>query len=821
MKRPFLSILISFVVGIVLKNKFNMDMNIIKILLLMHIPLGVAIFILTDRRVLLKYGFLSLMLLLGITKRDIDSENSKLIEFYDKQVSVIGRVEGVLKDEDGYEKHLFSIDKIKYEQKSAQIDEKIIVSIYGDTDLRLGDRALLTLKVEEPKTNRNPGLFDYKDYLESKGIFAVSSTKEYNVRILKREDFSLFERLQLKTKNHIVRALDTCLSANNSKTLKSIILGDNTYLEEDSIINFRKLGLSHILAVSGLHIGIIFAFIIAILSLFRMHKRLSMIFSISVVWIYASLIGFPPSVLRASTMFSFLIIARLSHSRYDALNILSLTAIIMLAWNTSLIFSVGFQLSFLATLTILIFIPKIKPLIGIKNKKLKSSLTVVIAAQIGVLPISFYYFNEFQTLSIVSNIIIAPILTLAIVIGFSIILVSFFSINASIALGIACDLVLNLSNLLVGLFSKLSYLNTTVSSPKALQLFFYYIAVFVVLKIIDTTKFPKAMRKGLYMHFFAALVFSLALYALDDAVHIQFIDVGQGDSAFVKLKNKNLLIDTGGTAFGNFDVGENILLPFLKKSGVKKLDGVFLSHFDADHVKGLIPLFGEIEIDNIFIGYKNPENELYRKIVELSKANNVNLVVITKGDKLKLDKHSDIEVMHPTDDTADYENENDKSLVFTMKIHKREILFTGDIEDKGEDALVSSTKARSVDIMKVPHHGSKTSSKQELIDHFKPRTAVIQLGKNNFGHPNDDVLERYKAYEAHIFRNDLSGLIDVEITKSQMRFKSFQVSKPLIHSHLKDNWTFIYLIYGGAIYVKMLKYRQAEDEKGLRCSDDI
>ena len=817
MKRPFLIIFISFLVGIILYNKVNIDMQLIKILLLMNIILEVAIFIFGDKKVLFNILIISLVMLLGITKRDIDMNKSEWIDLYDEQVEIIGRVQEVLKDEPEYERHLFKIEKLKNQDKIKRIDEKLIVSIYGDTELKLGDKAVLKVNIAEPKKNRNPRLFNYKEFLESKGISAVASSKEYNIKIFEKNNFNFFQTIQLKVKRHITYSLDESLNVKNSSLLKSIILGDTTYLEEDSITSFRQLGLSHILAVSGLHIGIIFAFIITILSLLKTHKRIAMIFSILIIWIYAALIGFPPSVVRASTMFSFLIIARLLHIRYDAVNILCLTGLIMLVYRTSFIFSVGFQLSFLATFTILILMPMIKNTISIKNKKLKSALIIILAAQIGVLPLSLYYFNEFQTLSVIANLIIAPLLSIGIVIGFSIVLISLLSLKLSIIFGVICNMVLNLSSLFVTILSNWSFLNLSMASPSLKEIFFYYLGIFIALKIIDIKTMDRCIMKVLYLNFIMALVFSIIVYNMDETVSLEFIDVGQGDAALVRMKNKNILIDTGGTVFGSFDVGENILLPYLKKSGVKKLDAVFLSHFDADHVKGLVPLFGEIKMKNIFIGYKNPDNLLYRELVKGAKANNVNISVINKGDILKLNKDSLIEVLHPTRDITGYENENDKSLVFLLKAFKKEILFTGDIEEKSEDDIVKNTKSRSVDIIKVPHHGSKTSSKQELIDHFNPRVAVIQLGKNNFGHPNTDVLKRYTDANTHVLRNDLSGLIHVEITKHQMKFTGFLKEKRTVDDYIKVNPSLIYVIYSGYIYVKVLKYRQLEHEKGLRC----
>lgn len=815
MKRPFLSVFICFMIGISFRDASIVNINL-KLLLPLALLLGVAIFILQDKKYFSIFLVFSLVFLLGVAKRDIDQNKSILKEFYNKEVSIVAVVEDSLKEE-GYEKHIVLVEKLK-DDRIYSVDERLQTSIYENTNLKIGDRVLLKLKINEPMKNRNPYLFNSKKYLQSRGIYAVSSIKPYNIKLLSRDNLSFLTKLQLRVSKHIKYSLDKSLSVKNSGTLKSIILGDKTHLDEDYIKDFRKLGLSHILAVSGLHIGIIFASIMNVFALFKVHKRIAMMYSLLIIWIYASLIGFPPSVLRASIMFSFLILARLIHVRYDAVNILSFAGLIMLVYRTSYLFSIGFQLSFLATLTILIFIPKLQEIISIKNPKLKSATVVVIAAQIGVLPISLYYFNEFQTLSVISNVIIAPLLSISIVIGFIIIPLSLFSVPLSIAVGTVANFILNIASLCVDVLSKISYLNFTVHSPSLIEITLYYIALFLLLEKTVLEKMSFNIKRCLYVNFFVVLTFGVLIGSTDETVRVQFIDVGQGDSALVKLKDKNLLIDTGGSVFGKFDVGESVLLPYLKKSGVRKLDGVFLSHFDADHVKGLLALFEEVKIDTIFIGYKNPENALYREIIESAKKHGVEVCVITRGDKLKIDKVSRIEVLHPSLDVSHYSDENDKSLVFILKLYDREIVFTGDIEEKSEDYIVENTRKRKIDIIKVPHHGSKTSSKAELIELFSPSVAVIQLGKNNFGHPNSDVLDRYKKANAHILRNDLSGLIEVEITSKEMKFSNYLREEETIDIFSKKNLILVvYAIYSGYIYEKMLKYRQTEDEKSLRC----
>ena len=814
MKRPFLHIFILYAIGIIFFTKFQLNIDLVKILLTLCVGFVVMILILKQNNDYIKYLILATVFFISIININHKTQKHKLPSFYGEKIKAVGIVKEVVSKEKEYEKYILKIDKAKYNDDVYTIDEKLILAIYENTDIELGDQILTDIEIKEPNINTNPLLFNYKLYLESKNIFATSSTKAANIKILSKDNLSHFERLSIKTRTKISIVLDKSLSKDNSNIIKSIILGDDSFLSEDYVSNFRKLGLSHILAVSGLHIGIIFAFLIYILDLLKVHRKFSMIIAMAIIWTYACLIGLPASVLRASIMFSFLTIGKLSYKRYDSLNILSFAGLTLLIFRPSWIFSVGFQLSFIATFTILIFLPYINKIVNIKNKKIKTALTVVLTAQIGVLPISIYYFNEFQTLSLLSNLILAPILTMGIVLGFLIILASFISIKLSIIIGFIGNIVLNISNTITNILVKFTSLNIWIKSPSYIEIVFYYISVFILLRIIDIRKMEKRLQSCLYVNFLISIIISLFMQLNQEEITLEFIDVGQGDACLVRLRDKNILIDTGGSIFGNFDIGENILLPYLRKTGVKTLDAVFLSHFHADHVKGLLPLFGNINIENIFIGYESSENPLYEEIIKSSKERNITLNLVTIKNRLKLDQTSSIEVLHPPRDIRRYDGENDKSLVFILNIYDRKVLFTGDIEEKSEDYIVNNSDKRKVDIIKVPHHGSKTSSKQELIEHFNPKVAIIQLGKNNFGHPSEDVLKRYSDNKTKVLRNDISGLIKVEVTKEKMSFESYLKNKDTFSEYIALNPNIIlYIAYSGTILLLVLKYKQVETDK--------
>ena len=810
MKRPFLHIFIFYVLGILFHHKFNINIATIKLILLINIFLIVVFFVMQKNKKTIKHMILLSVFLMSIMITENSIDKSQLSKLYDKEVNASGIVKEEISKDEGYEKYVLYLEKIKHKGKTYDIGEKLIYNVYGDTEIDIGDRIVADITIKQVNKNTNPKLFNYKLYLQSNGVFATGSSKEHNIRIVSRGNLNKEEKISIKVKANIELALDRSLKADNSDLLKSIILGDSSFIDEDYINNFRKLGLSHILAVSGLHIGIIFGTIIYLLDLFKIHRRNTMIIATIVIWIYAALIGFPSSVVRASLMLSFLTIGNLSFNRCDSINTLSFAGFLMLLYRPLWIFSVGFQLSFIATFSILILMPNMKQIIKIKNKKLKSAIVLILTAQLGVLPISLYYFNELQTLFLLSNLILTPILTLGLIIGFFIVLASAITIKFSILIGVLGNFILDISNFITQALSKATNLNIWTNSPSYIEIVFYYFAIMILLQIIDIKKMNKNIQRMMYLNFAIIVIYSSILQLNDEMIKVEFIDVGQGDSCLIRLKDKNLLIDTGGNVFGKFDIGENILLPYLRKTGVKAIDGVFISHFDADHCKGLLSLFGEIDLKNIFIGYKSPENPLYNEIIRASKEHDVKIIIVNKGDILKLDSNNNIQVLEPSKNKTSYEGENDNSLILNANLYNREILFTGDIETNGEDRLIKNSKRRNVDILKVPHHGSKTSSKQELINHFDPKTAIVQVGKNNFGHPDQDVLERYYKNGTEVYRNDKLGLITISITKEKIAIEGYLNEKQNFIDYIMDNkYIMIYVFYSSVILL-MIKYNKTE-----------
>ena len=273
----------------------------------------------------------------------------------------------------------------------------------------------------------------------------------------------------------------------------------------------------------------------------------------------------------------------------------------------------------------------------------------------------------------------------------------------------------------------------------------------------------KYKKKILIISILIILIFSFFNFIPKD-LKIYFVDVGQGDCTFIVTpKNKTILIDGGGSTGSDFDVGESTLLPYILDRGYKKIDLMFISHFDQDHSLGCAKIIENLTVSNLILNKQLEENDIYKHIVSIAKQKKVNLIYVKAGDVITLNGVK-IKILHPQEKLIAENSINNNSIVFKLEYKSFSILFTGDIENIAEEVILSKNINLKADILKVAHHGSKTSSSQRFIEAVSPKIALIGVGKNNmFGHPNREVIERLQSYGTKIYRTDECGEISITV----------------------------------------------------------
>lgn len=666
--------------------------------------------------------------------------------------AVTGRVVSIVKKDDEYFKLQLSDVSIISDNGARSYKKKILVNVYSDiADYRtvLWDRVYITGEVSIPKERSNPGTFDYRRYLKSIGIRCIITAE--NIENVKKAGgiAALLKSAKCRTADIFESAL-----GDDSAVVMGLLFGETSGIDEDIIETFRRGGTAHVLAVSGLHLGLLYSF----LCRFKRKKRsipadIAIVLALSA---YTALAGFTASVVRACLMIFIHIAGNHLNRRYDLISSTCVSMIIILAVNPMQIYSAGFQMSFLAVITLGIMIPLIQ-------KKIKGILLPMIAVQTGMVPYTMYVFNYVSLTSVISNIPVYFIAAAMIPAGISVIAFCWLPVIAKPAA------------MITGLFVKLllwcndfTYMGGVftfdVASPSVIFLAVYYIFIFYMCSEAGQIALIRRNYKKIAAVFAAAVICGAgcSVYLSDgfEKTDMVFVDVGQGDCLHIKAGGKNLLIDGGGSF--NYNVGKSTLKPYLLKNGVTKIDMAIVTHLHTDHYQGLKELSQTYRIKKLGVYEANSVNENHLK----KEFKTDEILYLAAGDVINMGRNVSVEVLSPDrGNPLDEKDENKNSLVLRVNVKGSSVLMTGDIDEKGEKSLIADTDIKA-DILKVAHHGSRYSSCEKFIAVAAPKIAVIQVGKNTYGHPSEEVIKRLEEHKITVLRNDEQGAVGIRVNKA-------------------------------------------------------
>lgn len=666
--------------------------------------------------------------------------------------AVTGRVVSIVKKDDEYFKLQLSDVSIISDNGARSYKKKILVNVYSDiADYRtvLWDRVYITGEVSIPKERSNPGTFDYRRYLKSIGIRCIITAE--NIENVKKAGgiAALLKSAKCRTADIFESAL-----GDDSAVVMGLLFGETSGIDEDIIETFRRGGTAHVLAVSGLHLGLLYSF----LCRFKRKKRsipadIAIVLALSA---YTALAGFTASVVRACLMIFIHIAGNHLNRRYDLISSTCVSMIIILAVNPMQIYSAGFQMSFLAVITLGIMIPLIQ-------KKIKGILLPMIAVQTGMVPYTMYVFNYVSLTSVISNIPVYFIAAAMIPAGILVIAFCWLPVIAKPAA------------MITGLFVKLllwcndfTYMGGVftfdVASPSVIFLAVYYIFIFYMCSEAGQIALIRRNYKKIAAVFAAAVICGAgcSVYLSDgfEKTDMVFVDVGQGDCLHIKAGGKNLLIDGGGSF--NYNVGKSTLKPYLLKNGVTKIDMAIATHLHTDHYQGLKELSQTYRIKKLGVYEANSVNENHLK----KEFKTDEILYLAAGDVINMGRNVSVEVLSPDrGNHLDEKDENKNSLVLRVNVKGSSVLMTGDIDEKGEKTLIADTDIKA-DILKIAHHGSRYSSCEKFIAVAAPKIAVIQVGKNTYGHPSEEVIKRLEEHKITVLRNDEQGAVGIRVNKA-------------------------------------------------------
>lgn len=652
--------------------------------------------------------------------------------------------------------------------KIVRNNKKILINIKMSQDIpsiKYGDSLYIEGEFKKPEEARNYKGYNYKQYLKTKKI--IGTVELEKAKILKSSNGSFIHNIQ----KYIKDTINGTLTDEEGNLLLAILLGDKDKLSEDIQESFKTSNLSHMLAVSGAHVSYIILGLTYVLQNSIIGKKNGKIVCIFFLLVFMAITNFTPSVTRACIMAVLTLFSGIVYRKSDVYTNISVAALITLIFNPYSLLDLGFQLSYGGTIGIIIFIKRIQE--KKSNSKvvnyIKQMALVSIYANIIIIPIMMYHFNTVSLTFIISNIMASPILGIIVINGFLFIITSITVKPLTRLIAIFIKPILSILIKISQICSKLPFSNILVVTPYMFNVISYYA---IILYCIKSKKNNKC--KIIICLLIVLILINFIIYIFPQKLRIFFIDVGQGDSTLIITPDKKtVLVDGGGS--DSFDVGEKVLLPYLLDRRILKVDYVLISHFDTDHCGGILTIMEKVKVKNIIISEQAEHSENYERFKKLMIHKKIRLIEVKKGDKIKIGRYSEFKILFPTSRLLSENPLNNNSIVAQFNYNNFKMLFTGDIEKLAEQQILKTEKAEiRADILKVAHHGSKTSSIPEFIKAVKPKIALIGVGKNNtFGHPNKQTIKNLENIKCRIYRTDIQGEIIIKIDqKGRMNVKS-------------------------------------------------
>jgi competence protein ComEC len=723
------------------------------------------------------------------------------------------------------------------------------VTVRGESPgLSAGDFVSIEGRIKSIRNFNNPGGFDYQRYMAFKKIWATTYVQANRVVVMDcgpgKKHVRMLDRMFNQTINQtlptIRRTLSEFIEKNARKesgeVLKALVIGDKSGISRELREDFNRSGTGHLLAISGLHIGIVatvaFVWFRRVLSyikplLWRAWTRKgAAVLSIFPVLAYGMIAGFSPSTQRAVIMVVVFLMTFLLEREQDPINTLSVAAILILVIHPPSLFSISFQLSFVAVFSILYGMSKTRPPSKIKwteiertetkagrfqtTGKLVSFFWVSFFAVFGTLPLVMLYFNQISLVGLAANFILVPIIGFVVVpLGlFSAFLYPVSTICASWSMR-AGAAVLEGALEIVRLFASIPFGALKTVTPTGFEICCYYLMGWAVLNLIEKrppntgdrgaergsrqvsqsrstggswTRKRTAMTVALIV---LAAGWADALYwanrrLWNDDLRVTIIDVGQGSAALLELpKGRRMLIDGGGFSDNSlFDVGERIVAPLLWRKKIRTVDTLILSHPNSDHMNGLIYIAAHFHVKEIWTNNDTADTMGYRAFERLIKKTGISVPIFKELPRRLAVNGAELHILYPPKDFAERKKKekwrtiNNNSLVVKVTFGPTSLLFPGDIKARAEKELVEAMgeDLRST-ILIAPHHGSRFSSTESFLERVDPHVVIVSAGwKNIFNLPHPSVLKRYEKREYRVLRTDSHGAITISIDN-----KSFDI----------------------------------------------
>lgn len=622
----------------------------------------------------------------------------------------------------------------------------------------------------EPKTT--PGTYDEYLILKTQGYdYKIYSSSE---KVL-GEDSSFFLKNMIRWKEKIKVIYDTILPPEESAIIKAMVTGDKEDIDFITKELYTQAGITHILAISGLHISIVsMSVYLFIRRMLRQNRRRSSVSAIAVLLFFVVFTGASPSAVRATIMVLIGFLGNLFYRSGDSFNNIGIAAMVLLFLNPLYLWNIGFQLSFATVSGILLGLEWLE---GLEDVPLfvKNMIGLPLFATISSFPITIFYFHWISLVGILSNVVVLPLLSVVLILSIVIGILGFITIKLAVFIGGTVYYILQLYEIICSLVIKIPFSYIHVGKISLITvLFFYMLFLWIHLYRKEVVWWKQGFCILLVCFFFSITGNKLLLHRQK----IAFLDVGQGDSiAITTYDGKAFVIDGGGHYYQSFgrNTGKSIVMPYLESQGIREIEGIFLTHMDRDHGEGVLELMEYMPVKRVFISdYPFEESSFYISFLKSVKRNKIPIFIVKAGDTTNIGNEMELTCLYPTGDGS-YQNNDDNhgSMVLKLEYEDVSFLFTGDAGCEDEKVMIDSGMELDCTILKAGHHGSKYSTSKTFLKKTTPEIAIISAGKNNvYGHPHEETIHRLKEQEVKIIETAKDGSIIIDTNGKGYRIKT-------------------------------------------------
>lgn len=665
-------------------------------------------------------------------------------------------LKGFMKDDEGHK--IYVSYKIKTEEEKEQLMKQPLV----------GQKAHVFGEWEEPKEKMHEYAFDMKQYLKSEG--AIGIVEISNLRFL-HSNPSLYEkicRLRFYLKQHIEKNFPTSLASE----AQALLIGDREDFDPDENRAYQKLGITHLFAISGLHVAIIVSLIYEGLLFCKVQKELATTSLLIALPIYGILAGGAPSVWRAVSVVELILIGKFKKLPID--DALSISFILFVLINPFAVYQIGFQLSYLATMS-LIYSGNI---INRFNAWWSKTFIMTFLCQLIVYPLLLNHFYELSLSSFFVNILFVPLFSFIILpINLLFLFLTFLPLPIADWFFQLYEPFRRFISLMIERLQSIPNQMWIAGKVPKWCVVMAYMSIFLTFYLLDVKekwwKIVTVLTIPILMIQYQSQMFN--------ELKVSFINVGQGDSILIELpyQKEVYLIDTGGVLRfheekwkkrTNYEVGRQVVVPYLKGKGIFKIDKLILTHGDSDHMEAAEEIIKELSVGEIHVTPNCLEKEVFRDLLQEVKKKKIPMKEQIAGVSWDV---SDVEFRYLWPMDTNYEGNND-SLVLYVKYGEFDALFTGDLEQEGELALIKQfPKIQNIDVLKAGHHGSKTSSSEQFLKQMRPQLTIFSAGENNrYNHPHKEVVERFKQLQLQTMSTIDYGTIEIKVKNNKMYLKT-------------------------------------------------